>query len=65
MGSVLLDDIGETVSAVQEIRAELMTDALNVYMISAGIAICTFMIPFTHVQGAPNRWLGMRSSLVE
>lgn len=58
MESVLLDVIGESVFAVQEMRAELMIDALNVYMISAGIVICTSMIPSTHAQGAPSRWIG-------
>jgi hypothetical protein len=65
MESVLPGVIGESVFAVQEMRAELMTDALNVYMISAGIVICTSMIPSTHAQGAPSRWLGMRGWTVE
>jgi hypothetical protein len=59
MESVLLGVIGESVFAVQEIQAELMTDALNAYMISAGIAICTSTIHFTHVQGAPSSWIGI------
>jgi hypothetical protein len=62
MGSVLLDVIGELGLAIQaqaqKTRTELMIDALNVYMISAGIVICTSMIPSTHAQGAPSRWIG-------
>jgi len=46
-------------SKFQQTEIALMTDALNACTISAGIAICTFMIPFTHARGAPNRWLSM------
>jgi hypothetical protein len=65
MESVLPGVIGELDFIVQGTGIELMIDALNACMTSAGIVICTFMIPFTHVQGAPNRWLGMRGSTVE
>jgi hypothetical protein len=65
MESVLLGVIGESDFIVQGTGIELMIDALNACMISAGIVICTFMIPFIHARGAPNRWLRMRGSTVE
>jgi hypothetical protein len=58
MASVLLGVIGESDFILQGIGIELMTGALNAYMISAGTVICTFMIPSTHAQGAPSRWIG-------
>ena len=55
MESVLLGVIGELHLAAQGLCIVLIAVALNACMISAAIAICTSMIPFIRVQGAPNR----------